>query len=337
MIGAAALLPLFLAQQPAPVLIAFPEPLATAAVPVVQRLLGEVAAVLAVDPVSLATRTEPAVIVGVAELTLQRLQQADRLRPVQLAAELPPRCRGPGGAFVLPFAVRYVLVHRPALLATPAVPATWDALALEPLLHDRLGLCDPSIDPAPWLAAMAQRVRDGDGERAGQALWTTLDARAGSYPRSHQAALAGVAEGRLLAALLPRAVLRSGAGATPAVELAEAELADGVFALAGIAVLGDASPAAAERLATPAAVTELTRALGLEPVAPLLDRPSLARVDLARAESWLQLFETSVRSRGRSAESVADWLDVVFGLVFLIFVVFAWLWLRRNERHDAIA
>ena len=57
--------------------------------------------------------------------------------------------------------------------------------------------------------------------------------------------------------------------------------------------------------------------------------PPVLPVDAAQL--WWQRFEHQVRGRGRGVEQLADWLDIVFGLAF---VLCAWL-LWRSMRSES--
>lgn len=223
----------------------------------------------------------------------------------------------------LPFADELAIVAVPGAFEDQAAP-TWEAIAMAPSLHDRLGLVAPEVDGGPWLAAMRQRLVRGEGIDQGIALWTTLDARAGRLHGSYASLLEDLGAGRLTAGIGPRrsfaAALQRAAGALRADRL-PGTCARG-FAIAPMA--GPRARRIADDLLLPDRMRELAAAAGLT-----VDARQTASLAPETARVWWQRFETHVRGRGRGAEQLADALDVVFGIGFLVVAWFVYRALRR--------
>lgn len=214
----------------------------------------------------------------------------------------------------LPFAVEYVLLAAPEL--GPSRIRTWEELALEPALHDRLAVPDPTLDGGPWAAMLLDAIERGAGLGGAQALWTTVDARAAAEAPTGLRGIAAVQAGRLVGVVVP---------AGPSLRIAEAaSLARhpiaGHRARLGIAVTGDAGPWR-EALAglDEQAWRRLAAAVGLEIAAA--GSPPLPG-DLA--ESLWRIHQTEVQGRGRGLEELADGLDLVFALGSLVVLVVVW-------------
>ncbi len=225
----------------------------------------------------------------------------------------------------MPFRDELVLVAEPGAVPDDGVLPTWEAIAMAPALHDRLGLVGPEVDGGMWLAAMQQRLLRGDGEDAGIALWTTLDARAGRLYDDPAAVARDLAAGRLAAAIGPRRWFHDVVD-RHAVPLRVAAV-PGV-AWRGIAVAaggGERARRLAADLQEPERLRALAAAVGLTVVEP---RPVSLQPELAR--HWWQRFDTQVRGRGRGAEQLADWLDLAFGIGFLVCGWFVWRALRNS-------
>ncbi|MBL9077681.1 MAG: hypothetical protein JNL08_09265 [Planctomycetes bacterium] len=287
-----------------PVAVRVPAALPAAVVALLQERLGAAAAVTAVgEPVPPSPGS--AVLLGFDEWTLARADAAVE-------------------AIALPFADTIVLVHDAAVAAGDTAP-TWESVALDPALHDRLGLAGPEVDAATWLAALRGRLGHGGGEAAGIALWTTLDARAGRLAASAAAVVDGVVSGRFAAAIGPAVWFRDlparAGGPLRASPLSGPEVRRGVAVTAS----ADArTRALAASLAEPQRAREVAGWLGLGPAA---GGPPV--VTAAAARRWWQQFEVDVRGRGRGAEQLADWLDLAFGLGFLVCALLLWRALRK--------
>ncbi len=250
------------------------------------------------------------------EWTLARLAAADRLAPLDGRA-LP---------FVVSFSTSVVLVCRDSGFAVDGADIAWDELALRPELHDRLGLAGPEVDGGPWLAAFREALRRGGSEDHGIAIWTTLDARAGRLAASVDAVLEGLRGGSFVAAVGP-ANWFAGVVASGQPSLRSIAVRGGIPAAYGSALLVGSPPAARavlRRLDEPAARQSIAAAAGFV-VAESLD----GVIDPASAAHWWRRFDADVRGRGRSVERIADWLDAVFAVLFLVVAFVAWRTLRR--------
>jgi hypothetical protein len=232
-----------------------------------------------------------------------------------------------GPATSLPFLDDLVLVVQQGIFVEDERPPSWEAIAMMPSLHDRLGLVAPEVDGGPWLAAMQHRLERGLGEDAGIALWTTLDARAGRLQDSYAAMTRTLAVGGLAAAIGPRRLFVDLLARGPA--RLDVHALPGARLHLGVAASADAGPRAlaiAAELATPERARALAAAAGLA-----VAEPAASGLSPARARSWWQRFETQVRGRGRGVEQLADWLDIVFGLGFLVCAWFVYRALRDSR------
>lgn len=221
----------------------------------------------------------------------------------------------------LPWSVELGVAVAAGTLADDASAVDWEELALHPALHDRLGIVAPEIDGAPWLGAMASAQRHGDRDDDVIALWTTLDARCGRLLDSQDALRTGLSGGTLAAAIAPRSWLGR-AVADSGGRLRLASLRDGDRAREGFLVAPRAGTAAmrlAARLRENSLQRELAAALGLS-----LAGAAAHETDPRRLVGLWAQFETRVRGRGRSVETVADRLDLVFGVAFVVVALFVW-------------
>ncbi|MEO6595221.1 MAG: hypothetical protein ABIP94_10760 [Planctomycetota bacterium] len=232
-------------------------------------------------------------------------------------------------SFVLPFLGEYALAVAAEL---QNVPRTWEELALHPGLHDRLGIVAPEVDGSPWLLGMRECVDRGQGQTAGLALWTSLDARAGHLAGSYATVLDDLVAGRLVAAVGPRAALSKAVGDSGG-RLRFAKLAGGGMVRFGLAMTlgaGDAVRSVLARLCESPSLRALADATSL---AEAPSRAAALPADIAVA--WWTSFERDVRGRGRATEQLADWLDVSFGAVFLVCLWFVWRSCREPDAKQA--
>ena len=267
------------------------------------------------------------------EWTLARLAGAGALRSLQqeqVEVGAPPMDRAQ--PFVLPFAREYAVAVTVDVPRGAGPGRTWDELALDMAFHDRLGIVVPEVDGSPWLLAMRHRLERGEPSRAGIALWTTLDARAGRLASTYASMIEDLVGGRLAACVGPRDQL--GVAVDRSAGRLRLEPLDGPQRVRfGIAVTADASPRAvdlARRLLESARIRDLAAAAGMVAVDA---GPEALAAEVACA--WWERFEHDVRGRGRSTERLAEWLDLVFGVLFLVCLWFVWRTLRNAEPEQA--
>jgi hypothetical protein len=327
--------------------VGVPSPLFAVAAAELRRVPG-VASVRPFDAEAIDAAAAPVLLFAVPEFALARLAARGRLGALPLASPMSYRGRGRAG-YALVLAMPYTLAYDPQVVPPEAVPATWEQLATSRELRRGLGMVDPAVDLVPWLAGMALR-RQGGGDDAGFALWTTLDARVVLYASGYDELLAALAGRRIAATVLPTAVAEPARRRQGLPPLAHRPLdRGGPVALLGLAVAArgeaDIGPAmrVAETLLAPAMRAAFAAAVGIEAVADgsadadpdaanAADPPAL---DLPQAERWLEHFAARIRGRGRPTEDLADTIDFVFVLLFLGFIVFVWLRLRRIETKHA--
>lgn len=297
----------------------------------------------AVEPVAFAQALRGAqvgethVVVGLTELQMWQLRQPRGLVPLgELGRDLPLGCRNAAGLFCLPWSMHYGLAlpnrgQGGDASASTKEPWSLELLALDTQWQDRLGLCSPAVDAAPWLATMMSRLRRGERETAGFGVWTTLDARVGHYSESWVAMLDGLATGRLDGAVLPLPIAR----ALPATH-AMAKLEDAPVARLGLAVVAEASASASAVAAT--ALAQKVFDIGIAP--PFLERtglgPALAgpsELDGVQAMVWLDHFAAAIEGKGAKVERTADILDIVFGLLFAG-ALGVGIWLSRKPKSS---
>ncbi|MBL8749376.1 MAG: hypothetical protein JNK78_09450 [Planctomycetes bacterium] len=276
------------------------------------------------DAVVVATGTMAASLSGEAvhvlllqdEWTLARLAAADRLAPLD----------GEALSFVVPFTVPVVLACADSGFVVGGADIAWDELALRPELHDRLGLAAPEVDGGPWLCAFREALRRGGSEDHGIAIWTTLDARAGRLVTSVDEVLEGLRGGSFAAAVGP-ANWFTGPSAQGRASLRTIPVRCGVQAAYGSGLLAGAPPAARgvfRRLDADTARRSLAAAAGFA-----VADGAAGAIDPGNAVAWWRRFDAEVRGRGRSVERIADWLDAVFAVLFLVVAFVAWRTLRR--------
>lgn len=276
---------------------------------------------------------------GATEFQLFRLaRDGALLRDAVPGTALPPRGMHPERCYGLLLAMPYTLAFDPASLPVLAVPANWTELATMPQLDDRLGLVAPEVDPVPWLAGMTHRLLRGESEAAGFALWLALDARAGRYAASAGELEVGLDAGRLWAAVLPEALCVRGRELRGLPVFQHRELADGMpMGLLGIAVQGAEPPPllteTIAKLCSESARARIAARLGMLTV-DSVPTASVTAPDWQRAEGWLAHFQSHVAGRGRALAGLDQWLDLAFGVAFVVFLVFVWSRLRRSERGE---
>ena len=312
------------------VVVAVPAVAAGRVTPLLREWFGDTVAVQAVAAMGSERLAAPCVLLLWDEWTLARLAAVGALG--SMPAPEDGNAARQGGVFVLPFGCDHGIAVDTRVLAAVAAPRSWEDLALHPDLHDRLGLVGPEVDGSPWLLAMQQRLLRGDREDAGVALWTTLDARAGTLATSYETMLADLTGGRLAAAIGPGWVLDE-AVVRASGRLRLEPLAAPRRTRLGIAVAaGSVGPhlSVARRLAGSTSVDAVAEILGLAAAdgaaAPL-------ESDVARR--WWLRFERDVRGRGRGAERLADLLDMLFGVLFLVCAWFLWRSLRSANPPPA--
>lgn len=316
--------------------VVLPEPLGGAVAGALRTALPGIAveSVAFAQALRAAEQGQTHVVVGLTELQIWQLRQPRGLVPLgDLGRDLPPGCRNAAGLFCLPWSMHYgVALPKQDLAQDPSAvpPEPWslERLALDVQWQDRLGLCPPTVDAAPWLATMLSRLRRGERETAGFAVWTTLDARVGHYSESWTAMLEGLATGRIACAVLPMPIAR----ALPASH-AMARLEDAPVVRLGIAVVADASASASAAAA--AALAQQVLDQGVAPA--FLERTGLgsalagtAEWDGEQATAWFAHFAHAIEGKGAKVERTADILDLVFGFLFAAALGLG-IWLSRKK------
>jgi hypothetical protein len=321
------------AQGPVVVHVAFDEPPASAVIRRLSDLLGERAEVRRFDVSTLAEGAS-GVVVGSRELALWRLARDGRLAPlpeqVQVAAHGASAAR-----FVLAWSQPYALLYDREVLGGGA-PASLEELALLPDMTDRLGLLPAGVDEVLWLAGMEDALTRGLGEAGGYALWTTLDARAGRYARDLGELLSGFVARRILAAVVPRSLGEAWQQEVASSPLGLADLGSATpMARYGVAILGEATDAVSD--VAVALLQEPGRtAVGLAAGLQALPLDSvLPAFDGERVERWLRHYEQKVQGKGREVEGIADMLDLVFTLGFVLVVLGVVHHQRRRKEPGA--
>jgi hypothetical protein len=234
--------------------------------------------------------------------------------------------------FVLPFAGDYALAVAAGVRAAAGPGVAWHEIAMDDTFVERLGIVAPEVDGSPWLLAMRDRLQRGESDSIGVAWWTALDARAGTLASAYAPMLDELLGGRLSACLGPLDLLRA-AVERSAGRMRLESIAGPDRARFGLAVTGDATPpvldaarwlAEAERVAELAAVVDMSVAG---------ETPAALPPDIAR--HWWERFQRDVRGRGRATERLADWLDLVFFVLFLICMVLVWRSMRKEGPRPA--
>ena len=229
--------------------------------------------------------------------------------------------------FVLPFAGEYALAVATSVDTTAGPGRTWHELAMDEAFAERLGIVAPEVDGSPWLLAMRDRLERGESDSIGLAWWTALDARAGTLASAYAPMLEELIGGRLVACLGPRDLLRAAAPRSAGRVRVES-LAGPDRARFGLAVTAGASAPvldAARWLLDPDRVADLAAVVDMSVAG---ETPAALPRDVARL--WWDRFQRDVRGRGRATERLADWLDLVFFVLFLVCMVFVWRSMRKE-------
>lgn len=208
----------------------------------------------------------------------------------------------------------------------------FESLALRAAIDGRLGIVAPEVDGAPWSLALREALprRGVDGVNA---LWATIDARAGRLRDSDAALIADLRAGGLDAAIGPVTLLAP-VVAENAGRLRLDRLRGDARAALGFAIgatAGAEARAVAERLRDPAVQQAIADAAAVTLVAR---RTALTSTT---ALAWWEQFTTKVRGRGKSLERLADGLDLAFGLLFLVCGWLLWRALHREPTRSTSA
>ncbi len=226
------------------------------------------------------------------------------------------------GQLFLPFSVDHVLVA--AASFGPRRTWTWQELALNPELHDRLGLVDPAGDGGPWAAMLRGELQRGGSQADVLALWTTFDARAGRLYADQLAAHDAFVAGSVTAWVAPRGLALGTAIGGRDVQRHPIEASS---VRLGVTLRPGADPAWPGLLDAlgQEALQDIARAAGVDLAAPGVPAlPADVAADLFTA------FGTQVRGRGRNVEDLADWIDLVFVIASLGLLLLVWRKLQRR-------
>ncbi len=307
------------APQPTEVVVALPRPCAEQAVAVIHRVLPEAAVRIEAPARSLelARAAGQRVLFGFPEHVLRGLAAEGLLRS---GPDAPPE------GFTVPWCVPYGIVSAPAVPLADAVDLLELAIGAGGDL--RLGLCGPEVDPGFWLGVMARETVGPRGADGGLAMWLALDARAaGSYEPTLAHVLAAVRARALDVAIVPAPVGEAAAAAGGLV-FRPLRPADATLGWLGVGLRADGEPAAAAVAAFRALAALPATELELRPADV---SPGQPRLGFDAATAALARFDATIRGQGRGIEQLDEWLDVGFGLLFVVFLVFVYFRLRRSE------
>ena len=314
----------------APVVVGVPAAFAPAVVGTLFTRFGSEVSVRPIEQLHHDPVPEVAVYLLCDEWALARLAGRGALQLPPARGAQWPWPKDAAARSVLPFVATYGLAVPLAQPEQP--PRTWEELALDPAGRDRLQLPAPEVDGAPWLLAMQQGLAQGAGVARGVATWTTLDARVGQLASSYDAVLTALVAGSEGWAvgpwpLLERAIERH-PGSHRLVAMAEPRLAR--FGLGLQAGAGEPALAVFAHLLEPATLQALGTAVDMQ-----VSAQGPEALDGTTALAFWERFQAVVRGRGRTVESLSDWLDLVFGVVFLGLLALLLRSQRRREAHEA--
>jgi hypothetical protein len=268
---------------------------------------------------------------------------------IEVPAGLRPFLLDPAGRYLVPWADAYVVARDPGFAGAGAAPrAIADLVRGE--RRGQLALPGPEAAPSLFVDWIREPLRAGESLDLVFATLTALDARVeGRWAGSCAAALDALAAAPAATfAIAPVSLLRARPGPLAFDTLLPfSPLLGHACALTTEA----ADPAAARQVLAaaldPGLAVRLAIAHGILPgvgedaegaaTVPGFVRELLAAaapVDPARdhVEAWFARFEAEVRGQGRYSEELGLWLDLAFGLLFLLAVV--WIF-RRSQAADA--
>ena len=236
------------------------------------------------------------------------------------------RAAAAGGEIVaLPFADRVVVAADAALLAAGEFEPTWESIALAPALHDRLGLPHAPLCGPAWPAAPRAPAGPGAAAAPRLALWAPPRARAGRACGSVAQLREGLLAGRYAAAIGPDGWFADlptrAAGALRRMPLAGSPIRRGIAVTAG-------ADTRTYAVATALLASEWQRDLAAAGGFGLLP-PAAPSLEPAAARRWWGRYVGEVRARGRAVEELADWLDLAFGIGFLVAAFLLYRALRK--------
>ena len=320
------------APQGVVVLVAFPPPLQQAVREELELRLAGKAEVL---PLTAARREQPGTSILVGLDVWQSYQLASLGLLQTLPIDDPAIVSEPLRRWSLLWSLRYVAVYRTEVFGGYPLE-TWEDLALSHEAMDRLGLLPPERDAAPWLAGMEESIAAGGGEKGGYALWTTLDARAGRYSLSYDGIAEDLIAGSLAVAVVPRPLAEAWQLEWREPRVSLTDLREGTpVARLGLAVTGAISEPMRDVLALLHS-SALRQAVAQRAGASVLEsdgRPT-ATLDGQRVTQWFAHFERSIRGQGRGFEDVADMIDLVSTLVFVLIVLAVVYYQGRNKKRQ---
>lgn len=285
-------------------------------------------------------------LLGVRSDVLQRLAAAGALVRTPIT-DLEPPYRGPNDHYAITLLSPYVIAFRLDALDPAEVPESWDDLR-DPRYQGRLAVGTPQAMPDLWMTWIGRELRRGEGERRAVAWLTALDARIASYADTAVEVREALLEGAADVGILPRALLLPSDRdeldhGFPVEDIAVAGL--GVARLAGeldpetAAVHGVIAGEPFSRDLAGGLQLMAAPRLGMgrsaRPVAEqgLLDRLYPIELDPATRPEWFRLWEEEVRGRGRGLEDLSEFLDLILGVLLLVFFFFVYTRMRKEGRR----
>lgn len=299
----------------------------------------------------LARDPKPAVLHAINGFALIDLLAAGRLRvlPKTLSDQLEPFWADPGHHVLITMADPWVIAFAQASRNLGAVPVDFEAF-VDPSLATSLTLPLPHLAPSLWMALIQDQSRQGYSEERAFAWLGSVDARVSAYQDSIESCIRSLVEGSAQLSVLPlRQVLAKDDGKV----LLDYRLPQRGIPLRGLGLAAlvevDAEieslltflcePEMALQLARrqhilPCLRAGLTNADLPRTLQPVLSRAIPYRPLLGDRRAWFTRWEQQVQGRGLAAEQLDDWLDVVFGVIFLGLLAFVYSRTRTIDERS---
>ncbi len=295
----------------------------------------------------LARGPQPAVLHAIDGFALIDLLDAGRLHslPRTLSDRLEPVWTDRGGHVLVTMAEPWVLAYDQGAWRGGAPPTDFDAF-IDPNFAGELTLAVPRSSPSLWMAWIQDQRRQYSLERA-FAWLGSIDARVLSYQDSTEDCLRAMTAGHADISVLPlgEVLAISGRGGSLDYNLPEGGIPLRGLGLAALVEVDAEIERLLSYLLDPELALHLARqhhilpslreGLSSEDLPPLL-RPILGRAipyrpRMGDRQAWFSRWEQRVRGRGRSAEQLYDWLDLLFGGAFLVLLVVIFLRTRPDK------
>ncbi len=259
--------------------------------------------------------------------------------------------------YIVPFARPWCIAYATHAFTPANSPHELDSL-LDPAFTDFVAVSSPAASPSLYVALIQRQLLEGHSEERAFGWLTSFDARIREYSDSSVDARSELLNGKSRLGLLPldllldeegiadrlaynlpdRSVPITGLGLALTVGTARSPIAGGEKTASPAQTIYDhlLDPGLAKLLANEAYLLPCTRTdLDRELVPRALREASQNLLpynpNASDMDAWEERWRDRVRGKGASAEQLDMALDLIFGLMFLVFIYFVFKHLNRSE------